>query len=51
MCIKNRDLNVYQLQIIAKDKYLEQELLSKLNNDEEIFEKRWLVWKRIFSEI
>ena len=51
MCIKNRDLNVYQIQIIAKEKYLEQELLSKLNNDEKIFEKRWSVWKRIFSEI
>ena len=49
--LKNRELNIYQIQIIVKEKYLEQELLSKLNNNEENFKKRWLIWKSVFSEI
>ena len=49
--LKNRDLNVYHVQIIAKEKYKEQELLYKLNNEEEIFKKRWLIWENIFKEI
>ena len=43
-----RHLNIYNLQMIVKDKYLEQESLSKLNSQHEKFEKRWTVWKNIF---
>ena len=46
-----RHLNIYNLQMIVKDKYLEQESLSKLNSQHEKFEKRWTVWKNIFCNI
>ena len=49
--LTNRDLNIYQIQKIVKEKYFEQELLSKLNGEEEIFKRRWLIWKMAFSEI
>ena len=49
--LKQRELNIYQIQIIVKEKYLEQELLSKLNSDEDNFSKRWFTWKRLFSDI
>ena len=29
---KGRNLNVYQVQLISKEKYVEQQLLAKLNN-------------------
>ena len=49
--LTNMDLNIYQIQKIVKEKYFEQELLSKLNGKEEIFKKRWLISTIVFSEI
>ena len=47
----NRHLNIYNLQMIAKEKYLEQEAISKFNSQYEKFTKRWIVWKNIFCNI
>ena len=46
--MKGSDLNVYQVQEIAKEKFIEQELLSKINNKSE-FKKKWSLWKGLFS--
>ena len=48
---QNRHLNIYNLQRIVKEKYLEQESLSKLNSQHEKFKKRWTVWKNLFCNI
>ena len=44
------DLNVYQVLIIAKEKIIEQELLSKINSKND-FMKKWTHWKDLFSEL
>ena len=46
--MKGSDLNVYQVQEIAKEKFIEQELLSKINY-KIYFKKKWTLWKRLFS--
>ena len=51
-CAKaTRQLNIYHLQSVIKQKYLEQETLSKLSNRNDFFEKNWSVWKNIFINI
>ena len=51
-CAKaTRQLNIYHLQSVIKQKYLEQETLSKLSNKNDFFEKNWSVWKNIFINI
>ena len=51
-CAKaTHQLNIYHLQSAIKQKYLEQETLSKLSNKNEFFEKNWSVWKNIFINI
>ena len=47
--MKGRDLNVYQVQVIAKEKFIEQELLSKINNKSD-FKKKWTLWKDLFFQ-
>ena len=48
---KNLHLNIYLLQKIIKTKYQEQDMLSKVNNHNSKFYKRWSVWKSIFVNI
>ena len=51
-CSKTKkSLNIYPLQKLVKDKYHEQEALSRINSKEHIFEKKWLFWKFIFDNI
>ena len=45
------DLNIYHLQQIMKNRYLEQECLSKLNSTDKEFTKKWSAWKILFQEI
>ena len=46
MSYEGRDLNVYQVQVISKEKFIEQELLSKINKSD--FKKKWTLWKDLF---
>ena len=48
--MKGSDLNVYQVQEIAKEKFIEQELLSKINNKSE-FKKNGHFGKVCFQEL
>ena len=41
---------MYQVQVIAKEKFIEEELLSKINNKSD-FKKKWTLWKDLFSGI
>ena len=51
-CSKTKkSLNIYHLQKLVKDKYQEQEALSRINSKEHTFEKKWLFWKHIFDNI
>ena len=45
--MKGSNLNVYQVQVIAKEKFIKQELLSKINNKSD-FKKKWTLWKDLF---
>ena len=45
------DLNIYHLQQIMKNRYLEQECLSKLNCTAKEFPKNESAWKILFQEI
>ena len=50
-CSKYRhDFNIYHLKNLIKEKYLEQNTLSKLNNTQHIFSKKWSTWKILFEE-
>ena len=44
-------LNIYNLQQIIKCKYLEQQCLSKINNTNKEFSKKWSHWITLFSDI
>ena len=48
---KNVHLNIYLLQKIIKSKYQEQDMLSKVNDYDSKFSKRWSVWRLIFVNI
>ena len=51
-CAKdNHQLNIYHLQHLIKNIYIEQETLSKLNRKNNIFKKNWAVWKNILVNI
>ena len=45
------DVNIYHLQNLIKEKYLEQHTLSKLNNTQHIFSKKWLTWKSLQTDV
>ena len=47
--LKSRELNMYQIQVIVKEKYLEHGLFSKLNNDEDMFLNSGQFGKEFFS--
>ena len=50
-CSKYRHyVNIYHLQNLIKEKYLEQNTLSKLNNTQHIFSKKWSTRKILLEE-
>ena len=36
---------------LIKEKFIEQEMLLRVNNTSEYFEKRWLLWRHIYTDI
>ena len=48
---QKRDLYLSNLQNLIKEKFIEQEMLSRVNNTSENFEKRWSLWSQIFTDI
>ena len=46
-----RQLNIYHLQKSIHKKYIDQEILSRLNNTSSSFQECWLIWKHLFDNI
>ena len=47
----SKNVNIFQVQLLIKSKYEEQEMLSKLNNFYKVFSKRWLLWQNLFMDL
>ena len=48
---KNCALNIFALQLQVKKKYLEQQMLQKISSKEQIFDRRWNIWNKLFDGI
>ena len=45
----NHDINIYNLQKLVKEKYVEQYTLSKIKDTVHIFSRNWSHWKQLFE--
>ena len=51
-CSKTKQtLNIFQLQKEIKNKYEEKKLLSRINCQNHIFDKKWSIWQSLFLNI
>ena len=48
---RQQPLNIFQLQKEIKSNYEEEKLVSKINDRNHLFEKRWIVWQNLFVNI
>ena len=49
-CVRNKArINIFRLQQIAKEKFEEQESLANINGQEQLFIRKWMFWKELFS--
>ena len=48
---KHCALNIFALQLQVKKKYLEQQMLQKISSKEQIFDRRWNIWNKLFDGI
>ena len=49
-CVRNKErINIFRLQQIAKEKFEEQESLANINGQEQLFIRKWMFWKELFS--
>ena len=48
---KNHALNIYALQLEIKRKYIEQQMLEKMNWKEHNFSTKWNIWNKLFDGI
>ena len=48
---KEKCLDIFSLQNIIKEKFLEQKYISRINSTSKLFEKRWHSWQYLFTDL